>query len=256
MQFLLFSKALLCTIIAIVVHLQRTNAQQWPYNLPPHQKYFPQHEHLVRRHEEVRNRLASQAPIGIRKMSDDPGEMFFLDYWQFDTSKPLENGPLIGSMTSETLKKDMILSRRWLQDRGIRNESTLSPFLPPLQMHADDILLDRLNFRHTSSDVFHKRSFQCPSGTNNCSSVGDPNICCATEETCVKIDDIGLGSVGCCPTGQKCGGSVSQCNASAGYTSCPGSSNGGCCIPNFSCEDIGCKYCPAPLNHARTLTRS
>src|SRR5450755_1881366 len=60
---------------------------QWPYNLPPHVKYYPEDEALVRRDIEIQQRLQRQPAVGVRKMSDDPGEMFFLDYWSFGPSE-------------------------------------------------------------------------------------------------------------------------------------------------------------------------
>ncbi|KAK6438026.1 hypothetical protein LTR95_005775 [Oleoguttula sp. CCFEE 5521] len=59
------------------------DALQWPYNLPPTVKYHPEHEPLVKRQLEAKEKLASQRPIGMRKMSEDEGEMFFLHYWDF-----------------------------------------------------------------------------------------------------------------------------------------------------------------------------
>ncbi|TKA62912.1 hypothetical protein B0A55_12322, partial [Friedmanniomyces simplex] len=37
----------------------------------------------LRRDFEIPQRLAWQAPAGVRKMSDDEGEKFFLHYWDF-----------------------------------------------------------------------------------------------------------------------------------------------------------------------------
>ncbi|OJD26206.1 hypothetical protein ACJ73_02415, partial [Blastomyces percursus] len=41
-------------------------------------------ESLVKRDVEVQQRLAGQSPAGVRKMTDDEGEKFRLDYWYFD----------------------------------------------------------------------------------------------------------------------------------------------------------------------------
>ncbi|KAK5089453.1 hypothetical protein LTR70_005964 [Exophiala xenobiotica] len=57
---------------------------EWPYNLPPHVKYYPEDEGLVKRNLQIQQKLQQQTPAGIRKMSGDPGEKFFLDYWQFE----------------------------------------------------------------------------------------------------------------------------------------------------------------------------
>ncbi|KAL2026577.1 hypothetical protein VTO58DRAFT_102557 [Aureobasidium pullulans] len=74
------------------------NGQDWPYNLPAGAKYYPEHEHHIRRDLEIQQRLNVASPSGIRKMSEDEGEKFFLDYWQFGEQDP--NSFEIGSPLS------------------------------------------------------------------------------------------------------------------------------------------------------------
>jgi progranulin len=183
-----------------------------PSSLPRDVKYFPEHEALVRRELGIQQRLQRDRPIGMRKMSGDPGEKFYLDYWLFDED-----------VTS------------W------NNESTFVSFTNSFPLHSDQnvssIAPRYLDLRRLS--LFQKRDYQCPAGTNACDSIGRSNSCCATGSTCQLIQDTGLGDVGCCAAGEVCSGSVSDCGEN-GYTSCPDNPGGGCCVPGYGCFDVGC----------------
>jgi len=190
---------------------------QWPHNLPRHMKYFPEEEAHVRRGLEVQEKLRREKPIGVKKMSTNEGEMFLLDYWIFASD---------------------------MQTPGKRSEveqfaNLTAPFTSPLRPNAKGAVLDSYLHVH-ARDALMQRGFKCPSGTNDCSSIGAPDSCCGTGSSCVKISDTGFGPVGCCPSGQTCGGGIS-CDTSAGYTSCPESPNGGCCLPGYSCMGVGCE---------------
>ena len=54
------------------------------------------------------------------------------------------------------------------------------------------------------------------------------------------VQDTGLGPVGCCPKGTSCSGGVSGCTD--GSTGCASDIGGGCCIPGFVCQGVGCEY--------------
>lgn len=209
-------------------------AEPWPYNLPKHEKYWPEHEEFVKRDAHIRERVARQPPAGVQKMSHDPGEKFYLDYWQFEE---LNGGAdqTAGNFRRRAQALDADT------DEQYSNSSLAENLLPPLLLHSDS---ERSPLRFFQRNLFEKRDYQCPTGTNSCASISRPNSCCPTDETCVIVEDTGLGDVGCCPAGSSCSGSVSQCNTDAGYTSCPESDNGGCCIPGYSCQDVGCKFAP------------
>lgn len=184
------------------------NELQWPHDIPRGLKYFPEDESLVKRGLQAHQRLVrdGQMPTGVLRMSPDPNEMFFLDYWLFE-----ENDQLIYANGTDVL--------------------------PPMLPHAASPSLQ---------SIFHKlqkRDFSCPAGFGSCASVGRQYSCCASGSTCVIVQNSGLGDVGCCPAGASCssGASLGSCDTSAGYKSCPGSSNGGCCMPGFDCQGVGCK---------------
>lgn len=214
---------------------------QWPYNLPPHVKYFPKDEALVKRELSLQQKLQQQPAIGVRKMSSDPEQKFYLDYWSFDVNMEDHN---FDSWT---------------------NTSTLHKFEPCTPLHSNHTFPNaprRTAFSFWNRSPFDKRDFQCPSGTNPCTSIGYPNSCCPTGETCQIVQDTGLGSVGCCPAGSTCAGLLSSC--AAGQIACPNNPGGGCCIAGYACLDVGCVYTgtatvlvtptPPPTSEASTTT--
>ncbi|PSN68561.1 hypothetical protein BS50DRAFT_632477 [Corynespora cassiicola Philippines] len=188
---------------------------QWPHNLPRHMKYFPEDEAHAKRGISIQDRLRREKPIGVKKMSSDEGEMFFLDNWIFASDVHEKRDEDAGELHNIT---DQVVS--------------------PLRPHSEQAMLDSM-LRFAVRDTLMKRQFKCPEGTNDCSSIGAPNSCCGTGSTCITVEDTGYGSVGCCPNGRDCSGDIS-CNEDAGYTSCPNSPNGGCCLPGYSCHDVGC----------------
>lgn len=167
----------------------------------------------MKRGLDIRERLRHEKPVGMKKMSTDEGEMFMLDNWLFASSES---------------------KRAEYEELG--NGTYLAQ--PAIRPNAANEWFERLQIR----DVLLKRQFKCPEGTLSCSSIGAPDVCCGGSSTCVNVPDSDIGDVGCCPNGQTCAGSIS-CNEAAGYTSCPNSSNGGCCLPGFQCSGIGCKFC-------------
>ncbi|KAH7401597.1 hypothetical protein BKA66DRAFT_405692 [Pyrenochaeta sp. MPI-SDFR-AT-0127] len=166
---------------------------QWPHNLPRHMKYFPEDEAHAKRGISIQERLQKEKPIGIKKMSADEGEMFMLQNWIFASD---------------------LHTRLDFDDLGNGTCQAQSP-LRPL---AEEDFLSRMHIR----DVLLKRQFSCPSGTNDCSSIGAPNVCCGTGTTCINVNsNSDAGSVGCCPQGQTCAGTI-RCDTANGYSSCPG----------------------------------
>ena len=56
----------------------------------------------------------------------------------------------------------------------------------------------------------------------------------------MEVLDTGLGPVGCCPDGAKCGGGVDGCGE--GGAECPSELGGGCCFKGWECAGFGCKF--------------
>lgn len=201
---------------SVVVQSQQL---RWPYNLPPHEKYYPEDEELIKRDIEILERLQQQPASTVRKMSGDPGEKFYLQYWTFE------------DQDSDRLD-------------STNNLTSTSDLHAPVALHSEDfegshaILKRYLRLPGYGFDVFAKRDFMCPTGTQSCSSINRPNSCCPTSSTCQIIQDTGLGDVGCCDASQACAGSLSTCPS--GYTSCPNNPGGGCCLPGYACYQQGC----------------
>ena len=207
----------------------------------------------------------SQLPTAIRRMSPDQGEKFFHDYAAFPESDLSSQADFLADVRAASAPP--LAARRYAlvdeadADLLAANASAELTFRPPFAPHFEsDLKLDQQSrldgggdeskrswhalevFRRAASalSILQGRQWSCPGGTNSCSNIGFPNSCCATGETCVKITDTGLGSVGCCPSGSNCGGSISNC--APGNTPCASDIGGGCCIPGFVCQGVGCKF--------------
>lgn len=165
-------------------------------------------------------------------MSEDQGEKFYMEYWQFSEDS-----------SQSTLKASLPLRARDNEEAMLlSNGSMVMSFRPPFALHTENEL-GNMDLRARGAAVlalFEKRAFICPVGTLDCSAIGYPNSCCSTNESCFMIQDTGLGPVGCCPKGSSCGGTISNCNTP--NTPCAANLGGGCCIPNYVCEGVGCRF--------------
>ncbi|KAL4913564.1 hypothetical protein BDW62DRAFT_192233 [Aspergillus aurantiobrunneus] len=180
-------------------------------------------------HNDETQGISARKPIqGMRKMSDDEGEKFYMDYWHFGE----EQDPAVANST-DTDSQGMGAATE------IDGSSTILPrsyhFQPPLSLG-----LGLGRFADLRASPLARRDFQCPAGTNACASINRPDSCCRADETCVVVEDTGSGDVGCCPAGQDCSGTIGSCWK--GYTGCPSSLGGGCCFPGFECVEQGCAH--------------
>ncbi|KAJ5714184.1 uncharacterized protein N7483_011365 [Penicillium malachiteum] len=167
----------------------------------------------------------SETPVhGVRKMSHDEGEKFFLDYWSFvDDSQGLSDRGLDEDQTSfsnsskveEQASSDILIPRSF-------------PFQPSFPWEAN------------RRSLFGPRDFKCPTGTYACESIGRSDRCCSTGDTCQHVKDTGSGDVGCCPNGQRCSNVVGQCPSP--WTTCSEALGGGCCIAGYHCVPGGCAF--------------
>lgn len=188
---------------------------------------------------QFRNRKEiQQMPLGVRKMSDDEGEMFFPEYWQFqvETQTTTNGRSLSGRHLSIPLHVDLHIFNE------PKNASIPKTLQAPFSLHTKQTLDSHPIFGILPRAFFpfERRDYQCPTDTSDCSSIGRSDSCCPTVDVCQLITDTGQGDVGCCPQGLSCSGEVGQCQD--GYQSCPGSAGGGCCIPGYACAGVGCKY--------------
>ncbi|KAK6004421.1 hypothetical protein QM012_008283 [Aureobasidium pullulans] len=93
-------------------------------------------------------------------MSDDEGEKFFLDYWQFDEH----------AFNSIEMDKALRARRSVSSAARLSNISNVEELLPPLLLHAESQPLIPIK-RFLGRSLF-ERAYQCPTGTNSCESIG------------------------------------------------------------------------------------
>lgn len=204
--------ALPATLLALVATSAASSE-----NRPRTADLHPDHQKHLKREQQAQERLQWQQPIGMRKMSGDEGEKFFLHYWDFGDRSP----------ASETFD----------EVKAFANSSL--DLSAPIAPHFERAHTFR---RYPGYSLFARDWGSCPSGTKSCTEIDRPDSCCSENDECIRVEDTGNGDVGCCPQGGSCGNSISDCDESAGQTSCPESSNKGCCIEGYSCFDVGCVW--------------
>jgi hypothetical protein len=183
-------------------------------------------EHNVLRRRIVEEHLRmGKSPVGVMKMPADESQKFYMEYWQFEEDS---TGSSLQSLRPRDDNEARLLS----------NGSLAIPYRAPFALHVNY----DTDLKARAAEVLailEKREFLCPTGYSACTAIGFPNSCCAANENCFRIQETGLGPVGCCPKGDTCGGTVSSC--SAPNTPCAQNLGGGCCIPNYVCEGVGCR---------------
>ena len=189
----------------------------------------------------------AQILVGVRKMSEDPSELFFPDYWSYeprnDHDMQVKQEPTKPMPRSLGHLNEIEAPGDWV------NASIPLPFQAPFAVHINPEyeirkLLRRVLVSPRAIFSLDKRQFTCPTKTVVCSKINKPNSCCPSGTTCTSITDTGSGDVGCCEEGQVCSGEVAPCPS--GETACSeasgsGSIGGGCCLSGFSCSGVGCK---------------
>ena len=185
---------------------------------------------VFQRNPFVRTEPPGQSIRGVKRMSDDEGEKFFMHYWHFDTGLPDTE---MGNLTDTSPYED------GLQDAdGEKIRPRSKPLRPALALDEGESWYGYTLPRYFSP--LHRRDFECPAGTSGCSSINRPNRCCGEGDTCTLVPDTGSGDVGCCPKGQSCSDTIGTCPSD--YSTCSESLGGGCCIPGYECVEGGCKF--------------
>ncbi|KAJ5859706.1 hypothetical protein N7534_004983 [Penicillium rubens] len=182
---------------------------------------------ILRRNAAIASQLAAGPALGVKKMSDDEGEKFFLDYWSFG------NDSSSGNITEGHVSDDGFSPARFVAQSY--------PFAPSYSLGTDgDSQFLPWENSHSANNLLEKRDFKCPAGTWACTSIGRSDRCCGSGETCEIVADTGHGDVGCCPSWKTCSGMIGSCQS--GYTACSQALGGGCCIPGYDCVEGGCAY--------------
>lgn len=214
----------------------------WPFGFRYSLRSKSGHEHWTVRDGAETTHHEVQVPIAVRRMSNDQGEMFFPEYWQFESdangASKLELDRRRHTPHSLEPLEEESAARNWA------NASMPQPLQAPFSLHTDRQLDTRPLFSRllrSPGAIFARdtRDFACPNGTSACTSINRPNSCCAAGLVCQITTDSGLGDVGCCGPGQVCGDKVSGCPQED--LTCPDSLGGGCCIPGSVCINVGCE---------------
>ncbi|EKV15399.1 GPI anchored protein, putative [Penicillium digitatum PHI26] len=122
---------------------------------------------ILQRNAAISSQLAAGPAFGVKKMSDDEGEKFFLHYWSFGDDFSSSN-----------------ISERHLSDEDgfspARFVAQSYPFGPSYSLGTDgDSELFPQNYNDSANNLFEKRDFKCPTGTTSCTSIGRSDRCCA-----------------------------------------------------------------------------
>jgi hypothetical protein len=196
---------------------------------------------ILRRNAEIEARLADEPVYGVRKMSTDEGEKFYLEYWQFEDA-------VQGGLSERDLAEVNTTSRDTSNSEDATHQKepvgNMGTEVSPAQFLARSYAFQP-SFEPGSGvtgSLLESRDFKCPTGTSACTSINRSDRCCSTDDTCVIVTDTGSGDVGCCPSGQTCSGTIGSCQS--GYTTCSQALGGGCCIPGYDCVEGGCKSNP------------
>ncbi|KAF8423251.1 hypothetical protein EV426DRAFT_137740 [Tirmania nivea] len=178
----------------------------WPHGTKPSEETIQalKHQH------ELRSLPRNAAPVAVRKMPPEESEKFYHYSDPFVRSIP-------GYFSPE--EEVSVL--------GARSADSSDPFFGLQAPHYGAPLPQLL-----------KRQFSCPANHYACDSINAPAYCCRVDEQCIKIQDTGMGTVGCCPDGQKCEGPLKDCNSD--QVTCDASQGGGCCVKGYQCSPNGC----------------
>lgn len=173
--------------------------------------------------------VANPNPTALKKLSPDPGEKLFPEHLAFAPADHLLHQQSFSGLY--TPADDLDESRH-------RNASTRF-YKRAFGTHFDET--EESIFRRAAEALaLLERRSSCPSGMSSCADIGYPNKCCQEGTYCADAPDAAdVGNVACCAEGSNCGGGIGECPSNA--VSCPASLGGGCCIPGYICQGIGCK---------------
>jgi len=191
-----------------------------------------------------------QLPTAIRKMGLDGGEKFFPEYMAFAVGAPdavfeyapTPLSPREAALAARLARRDADADANANGDPLPAGNASL-PLRPAFATHGglEEDQSSPLELLRRAAEALHllQGRQSCPAGMGSCAAIGAPNKCCITGEYCVQVNDPSVGQVACCPQGRTCSGSVGPCGA--GSTSCSADLGGGCCIPGYVCQGVGCE---------------
>ncbi|KAI5293411.1 hypothetical protein KEM52_005557 [Ascosphaera acerosa] len=180
--------------------------------------------------------------------SDDPGEKFWLSYWNLE--EVTTNSSLTNRTNDLDRRADPDLVAQSFNPQSEEPDTVLLQngsigLTPAFPLHYHEVprhpKWSRRLLPGNVRSLLAKRDYKCPQGSNPCDSIGRPDKCCGSGDTCQSVQDTGLGDVGCCSGSDKCASNrLDSCPW--GYTDCPDNVGGGCCMPGYQCVSQGCLY--------------
>ncbi|KAJ4265600.1 hypothetical protein NW762_004894 [Fusarium torreyae] len=137
-------------------------------------------------------------------------------------------------------------------DELLAHNGTARFYRPAFAPHSEESR-DTLLRRAAEALALLQRRSSCPKGMNSCSDIDSEVKCCQDGTYCVDVGSAVAGGIACCPDGASCGGGVGACPD--GATSCSEELGGGCCIPGYVCQGLGCVP-SAAATQSRTAVQS
>ncbi|KAF5652572.1 gpi anchored protein [Fusarium sp. NRRL 25303] len=184
----------------------------------------------------------SGAPIAIRKVAPGSHDKLLREHLAF--------APLHG-LTPREAAAAAISFLDEQDDKLLSLNGTERFYRPAFAPHSEESHESLLRRAAEALALLQRRS-SCPKGMNSCSDIDSEVKCCQEGTYCVNVGDTVAGGIACCPDGASCGGGVGACPD--GATSCSAELGGGCCIPGYVCQGLGCVP-SAVATQTRTATQ-
>ncbi|KAM5364032.1 hypothetical protein ACJZ2D_011711 [Fusarium nematophilum] len=172
----------------------------------------------------------SGSPTAVRKLPPNSGEKLLREHLAFAPLRILSPREAAAAAAISFLDEQ--------DDESLALNGTERFFRPAFAPHSEEAR-DGVLRRAAEALALLQRRSSCPEGMNSCSDIDSDVKCCQEGTYCVDVGDAVAGGVACCPDGASCGGGVGSCPSDA--TSCSEELGGGCCIPGYVCEGLGCK---------------
>ncbi|KAM5352436.1 hypothetical protein ACJ41O_005159 [Fusarium nematophilum] len=171
----------------------------------------------------------SGSPTAVRKLPPNSGEKLLREHLAFAPLRILSPREAAAAAAISFLDEQ--------DDESLALNGTERFFRPAFAPHSEEAR-DGVLRRAAEALALLQRRSSCPEGMNSCSDIDSDVKCCQEGTYCVDVGDAVAGGVACCPDGASCGGGVGSCPSDA--TSCSEELGGGCCIPGYVCEGLGC----------------
>jgi hypothetical protein len=171
----------------------------------------------------------SGSPIAIRKVAPGSHDKLLREHLAF---APLH------SLTPREAAAAAISFLEEQDGKLVSLNGTERSYRPAFAPHSEESHESLLRRAAEVLALLQRRS-SCPKGMNSCSDIDSEVKCCQEGTYCVNVGNTVAGGIACCPDGASCGGGVGACPD--GATSCSAELGGGCCIPGYVCQGLGCE---------------